>query len=498
MGSSQSTKEKQAATGAETAPCCGRASVSADMAVKAFDAKAFILDNKGKIGEFYEVDRVKLGEGSYGAVCKAKNKATGCTRAVKTINKAKMKNLARFKTEIDLMKRMDHPNILKLYETFEDTKNIYLIMELCVGGELFDRIIDAGRFTEKQAALVMQQIIRGIHYMHSIHVCHRDLKPENFLFETKDAIEDTGLKIIDFGLSCEFKPGQYMKTKAGTPFYVAPEVLAGKYDEKSDTWGIGVIMYVLLCGYPPFYGENDASILQAVRKGNYSFAAEDWSDVSGDAKALINNLLVLSAAKRFTAEQALHDKWLDSKVPKKDVPLKSGVIESLRRFRSQNKLKKAAIHIIASNLKEKEIKAMRDIFLSLDKNGDGKLTLSELSKGIKESEISEIPSDLQQILEQVDSDGSGEIDYTEFVAAACDKRVYLQEDYCWAAFRVFDRNGDGKISQDELKAVLGDEDVNAICGASAVSQLLQQIDENGDGMIDFDEFMAMMRTGNGL
>lgn len=200
------------------------------------------MDNTGKLTEFYDLDKKKIGEGSYGTVCKATNKSTGAARAVKSISKEHMKNIERFKQEIAIMKMMDHPNIIKLYETFEDRKNIYLVMELCLGGELFDRIIDAGHFTEVQAAILMQQIVRAIYYMHESHVCHRDLKPENFIFSTKEPIEKSILKIIDFGLSCSYKPDQVLTTKAGTPYYVAPQVLAGKYDHLSDLWSCGVIM----------------------------------------------------------------------------------------------------------------------------------------------------------------------------------------------------------------------------------------------------------------
>merc|ERR1719454_2460842 len=198
-----------------------------------FGISNFIIDNNGKLHEFYDLDKKKLGEGSYGTVCKATNKSTGAPRAVKSISKDQMKNIERFKQEIAIMKMMDHPNIIKLYESFEDKKNIYLVMELCIGGELFDRIIDAGHFTEQQAALTMQHMFRAIYYMHESHICHRDLKPENFLFTTKDPIEKCSLKIIDFGLACKFEKDQVLTTKAGTPYYVAPQVLAGKYDQAS-------------------------------------------------------------------------------------------------------------------------------------------------------------------------------------------------------------------------------------------------------------------------
>jgi calcium-dependent protein kinase len=158
-----------------------------------------------------------LGQGSYGSVSKAVNKSTRAQRAVKSISKAHVKNIDRFKQEIAIMKIMDHPNIIKLHESFEDHRNIYLVMELATGGELFDRIIEAGHFTEVQAAIIMQQIFRPIFYMHEQSVCHRDLKPENFLFSTKEGIEKTNLKIIDFGLSCKFERDQVLTTKAGTP-----------------------------------------------------------------------------------------------------------------------------------------------------------------------------------------------------------------------------------------------------------------------------------------
>merc|ERR1719359_1942752 len=244
---------------------------------------------------------------------------------------------------------MDHPNIIKLYESFEDRKNIYLVMELCSGGELFDRIIDSGHFTEVQAAILMQQIFRAMYYMHENSVCHRDLKPENFLFVNKDPIEKSLLKIIDFGLSCKFSPDQVLTTKAGTPYYVAPQVLAGKYDQLSDLWSCGVIMYVILCGYPPFYGETDADVLTKVRLGNFTFNAADWKNVSEDAKNLIRMLLKMSPKDRYTAEQALNHVWVRNKAPKAaGVAISTSLVDNLKGFRSQNKLKKAALHVIAS------------------------------------------------------------------------------------------------------------------------------------------------------
>merc|ERR1711971_194828 len=160
-------------------------------------------------------------------------------------------------------------------------------------------------------------MIGGILYMHKNGVCHRDLKPENFLFQFKKPkpLEQNVLKLIDFGLSCYFEPGDRFKTKAGTPYYVAPQVLRADYNESSDLWSVGVIMYVILCGYPPFYAETDAEVLELVKRGDFQFDRDDWANISIDARDLIKNLLHKSESKRYTAEMALRHQWIKGKAP---------------------------------------------------------------------------------------------------------------------------------------------------------------------------------------
>jgi calcium-dependent protein kinase len=186
--------------------------------------------------------------------------------------------------------------------------------------------------------------------------------------------------------------------------------------------------------------------------------------------------------------------WIKNKAPKAQaVPLQASLVDNLKGFRSTNKLKKAALHVIAGQLDESQIKNLRTVFLQLDDNGDGLLSVQEMRDGLAKAGLKDIPPDLQQIMEQVDSDGSGVIDYTEFLAATLDKKAYIQEDVCWSAFRVFDRNGDGKISMAELEQCLAGGDVEAAMGANAVKELMKEVDTNGDGEIDFQEFMQMMR-----
>ncbi|KAF4668452.1 hypothetical protein FOL46_001949 [Perkinsus olseni] len=456
----------------------------------------FILDNEGKVlSDSYQVEKKTLGQGTYGSVSKAVNKSTKVVRAIKTISRSHLKNVARFRQEIAIMKMLDHPNIVKLFETFEDAKNIYLVLELCTGGELFDRIIDQGYFTESGAASLMKQIISAVYYCHKNNIVHRDLKPENFLFLNKT--KDSPLKIIDFGLASKFGEDARLKTKAGTPYYVSPQVLRGEYNESCDLWSCGVIMYILLCGYPPFHGDTDAEILARVKAGKYSFPDEDWKNVSTDAKDLIRKLLTFDQAQRWTAEQALNHRWIKNlaRTADGDANEHRNVVSGLRNFRAQNKMKKVALTVIAQQLAESDIERLKKTFQALDENGDGTLTVQEIKEGMRSLDVS-LPADLEEIMKDVDSDGSGAIDYTEFIAATIDKKTYIQEDVCWAAFRVFDLDGNGKISQEELQKVLSNDDVKTALGQDVVSKMISEVDLDGDGQIDFDEFMAMMRGSN--
>ncbi|XP_075164691.1 calcium/calmodulin-dependent protein kinase I [Haematobia irritans] len=204
--------------------------------------------------------------------------------------------------------RLTHPNIVQLYETYEDKSKIYLVMELVTGGELFDRIVEKGSYTEKDASDLIRQILEAVDYMHEQGVVHRDLKPENLLFYSPD--DDAKIMISDFGLS-KMEDSGIMATACGTPGYVAPEVLAQRpYGKAVDIWSIGVISYILLCGYPPFYDENDANLFAQILKGEFEFDSPYWDDISESAKDFIRHLMCVSVEKRFTCKQALAHPWI--------------------------------------------------------------------------------------------------------------------------------------------------------------------------------------------
>jgi len=468
-----------------------------------FSRRGFVATNGGRVDDSYNIGK-NIGSGAYGTVQEGTDKATGAVRAIKSINKKLVGDADRLANELDIMKSLDHPHIIKLFETFEDARFIYLVMECCVGGELFDKIVDTdGGFSEVQAAKMIRQVISAIFYMHKNLIAHRDIKPENCLLRN-DVMEDLDLVLIDFGLSSRFSPGgEAMKTRACTPFYVAPEVLGGFYNEKCDCWSLGVMMYVLLCGGPPFYGQTDQEVLNKVQKGDFDYDMPVWNEISRDAIDLIDNLLVVNPRKRFTAEQAFNHYWIQNLAPNASGAILSReALSNFSAFRQQNKFMKAALTVIAQQVDETAIANLKEMFKSLDKDGDGTLTLEEMREGLAKSNV-EVPVNLEEIMKAVDSDGSGEIDYTEFLAATIDRKKYTQEDVCWAAFRVFDLDGNGKITKDELATVFSGGGVTKLeetfgLEREEIEKLIEEVDQDGDGEIDFEEFMAMMKRGDQL
>lgn len=234
------------------------------------------------------------------------------------------------------MRELDHPNVLKLFEFFEDQRYVYLVMELCEGGELFDKILEKGSFNEGMARFYFKHIMSALNYIHSKNICHRDLKPENFLLLNKS--DDSPLKIIDFGLSVHFDQQMLkqnggkmvMTTKAGTPYYISPEILKGNYDISCDIWSSGVILYILLSGVPPFFGDSDNDILESVAKEQYSLNIPELSHVSMAAKDLISKM-ICKPKERYTAAKVLQHKWMTVDDPKYHVNLNIN-IKSLKNF----------------------------------------------------------------------------------------------------------------------------------------------------------------------
>jgi len=259
----------------------------------------------------------ELGRGGFSIVNRCVNKNTGDSFAVKIIAKNQSEDeINLLKREIDIMSKLKHDHIIQLFDVYDEHDNIYLILELVTGGELFDQIINKGSYSEQDAVNIIKQILEAVSYLHSHGIAHRDLKPENILVtgDNNDVI-----KVSDFGLSKDFGK-EKLKTACGTPDYVAPEVLrGGSYDNTVDVWSIGVICYILLCGFPPFFGSNDQQIFEKIMKVDYDFPSPDWDTISDEAKEFIGAILVLDFRNRPTAEQCLDAPWISGNAPTKQM-----------------------------------------------------------------------------------------------------------------------------------------------------------------------------------
>lgn len=451
----------------------------------------FTHDNPGKLDVFYVLQKSNLGEGSFGSVAKATCKRSSVERAVKTIDLKAVKNPARFEHEIRIQKSLDHPNVVRLYETFRDARKLYLVMELCTGGELFDRIVDEAPhgFDEIKGATYIRQMLAALCYLHASNIAHRDVKPENFLLS--DRSPNAHLKIIDFGLASSFEPNVFMKTKAGTAYYVAPEVLQGKYGEKCDIWSCGVISFILMCGYPPFAGDTDPQILSKVKEGSFEFRSPEWDGISSGCKNLVTQMLTLDVSCRPSAAELLQNPWINFKSKPTHGPICKNFMGRLKSFQANNKLRKVALTVVAQQLKDDQVETLQNTFRALDRNGDGMLSPQEVKDGLANLHMT-IPPGLEDIFKNVDTNGTGNIDYSEFLAATLDKQLLMQTDVCWEAFRVFDLDGDGKLSKDELAQLLRGH-VSTGVSDEKVKKMIAEVDASGDGCIDFDEFCCMLR-----
>ena len=452
-----------------------------------FNKEKFVGKVEGKLEDKYEIVK-EIGSGGFSRCLQVKNKTTGLLFACKELAKKKVSDYEGLMREVNLMIKLDHPNIIKLYEVYETEKNIYLIMELCTGGELFDRIVDNTengiQFTEKQAASLFKQMMSAINYCHKNGIVHRDLKPENLLYLNKD--ENSPIKVIDFGMSKRFDSKTYMSEKVGTAYYISPEVLHGKYDEKCDIWSAGVILYIIICGYPCFNGEDDDEIFEAIQKGKIAFPSPEWDDVSDDAKQLIKKMCC-SPEKRLTAEQVLKETWVKDNAPnsgKISLPMKA---DGFKNYANSNKLRKAVLTYIASRLSEQEIKKIKEVFQIIDVDNDGKLSLEEMKKAVTLANDRKIEFN-EEIFKSIDTDNSGNIEYTEFISACIEKNVYLNEEKLKDAFKLFDADNSGKISRAEIERVL-----HMSKHSKEIDTIMDKHDTNKDGEIDFQEFLSMMK-----
>ncbi|PKA64187.1 CDPK-related kinase 3 [Apostasia shenzhenica] len=409
-------------------------------------------------GAKYELGK-EVGRGHFGHTCSAiakKGDIKGQLVAVKIISKAKMTTpiaIEDVRREVKILKALSgHANMVKFYDSCEDALNVYIVMELCEGGELLDRILSrGGRYTEEDAKVILVQILSVVSFCHLQGVVHRDLKPENFLFSTND--ENSPMKIIDFGLSDFIRPDERLNDIVGSAYYVAPEVLHRSYSMEADIWSIGIIAYILLCGSRPFWARTESGIFRAVLRVDPTFDDSPWPSTSPQAKDFVKRLLNKDYRKRMTAAQALTHPWLHD--VKATVPLDILIYKLVKLYLRATPFKRSALKALSKALNEDEFIYIRSQFQLLEPNKDGRVSvenfrmalLRRATDAMKDSRVLDILNVLEPLSYR-------KMDFEEFCAAAISP-YQLEALETWgqiatSAFNHFERDGNRVISVDEL------------------------------------------------
>eukprot|EP01053_Blabericola_migrator_P003229 Blabericola_migrator_1__3228@NODE_194_length_11541_cov_124_962524_g167_i0_p3_GENE_NODE_194_length_11541_cov_124_962524_g167_i0NODE_194_length_11541_cov_124_962524_g167_i0_p3_ORF_typecomplete_len636_score103_37Pkinase/PF00069_25/4e71Pkinase/PF00069_25/4_1e03Pkinase_Tyr/PF07714_17/8_8e50EFhand_7/PF13499_6/0_00059EFhand_7/PF13499_6/5_5e03EFhand_7/PF13499_6/4_2e13EFhand_7/PF13499_6/8_1e15EFhand_1/PF00036_32/0_0022EFhand_1/PF00036_32/0_0024EFhand_1/PF00036_32/0_0028EFhand_1/PF00036_32/7_5e07EFhand_1/ len=448
----------------------------------------------GQIRKLFNFEK-KLGAGAFGEVHLVTERSSGLRRCCKTINKDKAAvPVEQIEAEVEVLKTLDHPNIIKIFEVYEDYNNIYIIQEVCEGGELLDRVSEANDrgkvLTERYVREVIRQVMEALAYFHAKRICHKDLKPENVLFQ--DADLHSAVKVIDFGLAEIFKKSdEYSPNAAGTVLYMAPEVFARRVTMRCDVWSAGCIMFQLLTGHLPFNGR---SVSEVKNKAQSKEPPYDHycRHVSAEAIDLMQKMLAKSPKQRISAAQALQHPWFMAQMSR-DVPLDSSVCLNLKAYTRHSGLKAALINMMTHqlNFNGSQIKKLSKIFKQLDTDNSGTLSPGELSSGLEKAGIE--AWHINKILQALDVDGSGDISYTEFLAAAYSWRE-SELNIMWTAFSKMDKDRNGRISVDEFVQLLQGDDTSRLLKEEDIAAMMTAIDKNGDGVIEWDEFVGYMRS----
>ena len=442
----------------------------------------------------------KLGSGSFGKVFLAQNIYTKEKVAMKEIKKSNKDLLSdgEIKDEIDILKSLDHPDIVRIIESFNTKDSYILVTEYCEGGELYDQV--RNQLSETQIAVIFKQLLSGLAYLHSHNIVHRDLKLENILIQEIEKSKTTGedlfnIKIIDFGTARIFDSKRKPQSIVGSSYYIAPEVLNQKYNKECDLWSVGVILYMFIVGHAPFDGCDDEEITTNIQKGVYRKDDKRWKKASKEVKDLIQKLLIYSPKKRLTALEALKHPWFkitDSNILYDNVP-KNDVIDCIRNLLTYNissKLEELVLAYIIHNIpRPRQAKSAIKLFKLVNEVGDGKLQKRELKKTLLLFVTEEFLNkyDFDEQFNLIDGDKKGYINYEEFLRACLNRKKILSDNILKYAFRFFDPNNTGFIKRKKMKSFFGNK-----VDDNTFNIIFDEIDLDKDGKINFKDFKAML------
>ncbi|KAA0162253.1 hypothetical protein FNF27_03114 [Cafeteria roenbergensis] len=445
---------------------------------------------------FRPLDGGILGKGHYGEVCLVERISDGQRFALKTIVKRKPIYVEILKNEVQILSNTDHPGIVQMVDKFERMSQLFLVFELCHGGELFEPIADSSvTLSERQSARIIRKVLEAVRYLHDIGVIHRDLKPENILLKERGI--DSEIKVIDFGLATYMKPGEMLRRHVGTPYYIAPEVLEKNYSKEADVWSLGVILYTLLCSAPPFFGDTEREIYRRIRTGEVMFDGPDWEPRSIACRDLVVSLLKKTPHVRLSLDGALTHRWVvyegDVATDPRDHRTFARLFARLRRYGVFPILKKLVMLHIAHKIIADESRSDRErrFFSIIDGDSDGFISSLDLATFLNGQDADLRIEEVDWIVEGLSMREGEDRDASlaEFSAAVMPRLNYLRESSLIHEFTFFDRDSNGIIDVSDLVAAAGIDKETADI-AIAEADLGQ-----GEGGVDFGTFVRLMAGG---
>jgi len=438
------------------------------------------------LAKLYAIEKT-LGEGSMGSVRLVRSKKNKELYAAKMIQLQRLSDesmVAEMQNEINVLREMDNPHIVRLVETISGRRQITIIMECCSGGDLYAR----HPYSEAEASNIIRQVLSAINYMHSREIVHRDIKFENVMFVTPDL--DSPVKLIDFGLSKKYRRGKRMHDVVGTLYSMAPEVARGAYTQACDLWSIGVVTYMLLSERMPFDTSSEYNLLRAISTADYTYGGHPWPSTSDTVRRFIDGLLKVDPTRRMTAQQAIHHAWIRGSTSKEaaEIPPNDDIVFQIQKFGTYSKLKRTALMVIAHSAPSYELSALRSAFMKFDTEMDGTISIEEFHDALRSSSIN--TEEVERLFHMLDMDASGKVHYMEFLAATVEMKLEIQEEQLLEAFDRLDSDDSQYITKQNLRDLLGSE-----YDKKVVDDMIEAADTKGNGKIDFEEFKAYMRAG---